>query len=64
MSLRQKFDIATMVMLITMSWVFFYASIKYSSTSVAVIYACSARFFSSVFEPLINKKKFCISAFY
>jgi len=62
-SLKEKFDIAKVGMVITMSWVFFYASIKYSNISIAVVCACLASFFTAVFEPFINKTSFRPSEF-
>ncbi|MFD2939428.1 DMT family transporter [Flavobacterium notoginsengisoli] len=44
--------------LITIHWIFFYASIKYSNISIGVVCYCLTSFFTAVFEPIINKKKF------
>jgi drug/metabolite transporter (DMT)-like permease len=60
---KQKFDIAKIGMLITIHWVFFYGSIKYSNISIGVVCYSLTSFFTAVFEPLINKKKFVITEF-
>jgi drug/metabolite transporter (DMT)-like permease len=58
---REKFKIAQIGILISLSWVLFYASIKYSNISIGVICYCMASFFTSIFEPLINNRRFRIS---
>ena len=63
LSLRDKLNMAKVGTLITLSWVLFYASIKYSNISVGVICYCTASFFTAIFEPLINKRKFRPSEF-
>ncbi len=55
---RQKFDIAKIGMLITIHWVFFYGSIKYANISIGVVCYCLTSFFTAIFEPIINKKRF------
>lgn len=55
---KEKLNIARVGMLITIHWIFFYGSIKYSNISVGVTCYCLTSFFTAVFEPLINKKKF------
>lgn len=57
-SFREKIAIAKVGMLITTHWLFFYGSIKYSNISIGVICYCLTSFFTAVFEPLINKRKF------
>jgi len=59
--LRQKFDIGKIGLLLTLHWIFFYASIKYSNISIGVVCYCLASLFTAIFEPLINKKPFSIS---
>lgn len=44
--------------LITIHWIFFYASIKYSNISIGVVCYCLTSFFTAIFEPIINRKKF------
>ncbi|MDV7696034.1 DMT family transporter [Chryseobacterium soli] len=48
-------------LLITMHWLFFYASIKYSNISIGVVCYCLTSFFTAVFKPLIDSEKFKIS---
>jgi drug/metabolite transporter (DMT)-like permease len=55
---RNKLDIAKVGMLITLHWVFFYGSIKYSNISIGVVCFCLTSFFTAILEPLINRKKF------
>lgn len=57
-SFKEKIAIAKVGMLITTHWLFFYGSIKYSNISIGVICYCLTSFFTAVFEPLINKRKF------
>lgn len=59
--LKEKFDIAKIGMFITVHWVFFYASIKYSNISVGVVCYCLTSFFTAVFSPFINRQKFNLS---
>lgn len=60
-NLRQKFNIGKIGLLLTLHWIFFYASIKYSNISIGVICYCLTSLFTAIFEPLINKKPFSIS---
>ena len=60
-TLKGKFDIAKIGLLITIHWVFFYASIKYSNISIGVVCYCLTSFFTAVFKPLIDKTKFKFS---
>lgn len=55
---REKYDIAKVGLLITIHWVFFYGSIKYSNISIGVVCYSLTSFFTAIFEPLINRKKF------
>jgi drug/metabolite transporter (DMT)-like permease len=57
-TLKEKFDIAKIGLLITIHWVFFYASIKYSNISIGVVCYCLTSFFTAFFKPLINRTKF------
>ncbi|GAA4208229.1 DMT family transporter [Pedobacter jeongneungensis] len=58
---KEKFHITKIGMFITVHWVFFYASIKYSNISVGVVCYCLTSFFTAVFSPLINRQKFNLS---
>lgn len=57
-STKEAFKIARVGLLITIHWLFFYASIKYSNISIGVVCYCLTSFFTAIFEPLLNKKKF------
>lgn len=58
---KEKFNIARVGMLITIHWVFFYGSIKYSNISIGVVCYSLTSFFTAIFEPVINRKKFVFS---
>lgn len=60
-STREKIHIAKVGLLITLHWLFFYASIKYSNISIGVVCYCLTSFFTAVFKPLIDREKFKIS---
>ena len=55
---EEKWRMAKVGMLITIHWVFFYASIKYSNISIGVICYSLTSFFTALFKPLIDKNKF------
>jgi drug/metabolite transporter (DMT)-like permease len=59
--LNEKFSISKIGMFITVHWVFFYASIKYSNISVGVVCYCLTSFFTAIFAPLINRHRFNLS---
>lgn len=61
LSLLQKVGIGKFGLLITIHWVFFYASIRYSNISVGVICYCLTSLFTALLDPLINRKQFSIS---
>lgn len=63
-SLREKLAIAKNGLLITASWLLFYASIKYSNISIGVVCYCMASFFTAIFAPIINKTRFKSSEFF
>jgi len=54
---RDQWEIVKVGMLITVHWIFFYGSIKYSNVSIGVVCYCLTGFFSSIFYPLIDRKK-------
>lgn len=58
---KEKTRIAKVGMLITVHWLFFYASIKYSNISIGVVCYCLTSFFTAVFKPLIDRTKFQLS---
>ncbi len=51
------FKIIGVGFILAFHWVTFYGSVKYANASVAVVCISMAGFFSSVFEPLILKKR-------
>lgn len=60
-SFTNKIDIAKVGILLTLHWIFFYASIKYSNVSIGVICYCLTGFFTAIFKPVIRKQKFRLS---
>ena len=52
-----QWEIVKVGMLITVHWIFFYGSIKYSNVSIGVVCYCLTGFFTSIFNPLIDRKK-------
>lgn len=59
--LQEKLRISKAGLLITLHWIFFYASIKYSNISIGVVCYCLTSFFTAIFKPLIDREKFKIS---
>ncbi|MNJ92390.1 EamA-like transporter family protein [compost metagenome] len=57
-STKDILNIANGGLLITIHWIFFYGSIKFSNISIGVVCYCLTSFFTAVLEPVINKKKF------
>lgn len=53
--------IAVAGLLLGLHWIFFYGSIKYSNISVGVVCFSLAGFFTAIFSPLINRKRFILS---
>lgn len=60
-SLNEKWSIAKSGLLITIHWIFFYGSIKYSNISIGVVCFCLTSFFTAFFKPLIYRQKFRIT---
>jgi len=60
-SFGEKWDIARVGLLITVHWIFFYASIKYSNISVGVVCYSLTSFFTALFKPMIDRKPFVLS---
>ncbi|MCY4779760.1 DMT family transporter [Sphingobacterium sp. UT-1RO-CII-1] len=58
---KEKAKIAQTGILLTFSWVFFFAGIKYSNISIGVVCFCMASFFTAFLEPILNKSPFRIS---
>ena len=63
-NIGKKLAIAKNGLLITASWLLFYASIKYSNISIGVVCYCMASFFTAIFAPIINKTRFKRSEFF
>lgn len=60
LSLKEIIKIGSIGFLVMLHWIFFYASIKLSSISVAMICLSSIALFASILEPLVNRKRFDI----
>lgn len=56
LSTKEKLDVGKVGLFITIHWVFFYASIKYSNISIGVVCYCLTSFFTAIFNGLIKKK--------
>ncbi len=56
-SLAETMKIFGVGAIVALHWVFFYGSIKYSNISVAVTCLSAIGFFTSLFEPLIYRRK-------
>lgn len=48
-------------LLLGLHWIFFYGSIKYSNISVGVVCFSVVGFFTAIFAPLINRRRFVLS---
>jgi len=59
-SSKEVLKITKLGLLITVHWIFFYASIKYSNISIGVVCYCLTSFFTAMFEPLLNRKRFSV----
>lgn len=55
---RQKLKIARVGVLITIHWLFFYGSIKYSNISIGVVCFSLTSFFTAIFKPLLERRRF------
>jgi drug/metabolite transporter (DMT)-like permease len=58
LSMKELVRISGIGILVMLHWVAFYASIKLSSISVAMICLSSIALFASIIEPLVNRTKF------
>jgi drug/metabolite transporter (DMT)-like permease len=54
---RKSIDLFAVGAIISLHWVTFYGSLKYSNVSVSVTCLSAIGFFTSLFEPLIRKRK-------
>lgn len=59
--MKEKFKIAKVGILITVHWLFFYGSIKYSNISIGVVCFSLTSFFTAIFKPLLSKERYVIS---
>lgn len=57
-SLKAVMKIAGCGMLLAVHWVAFFASIKHSNVSVGVVCIATSCFFTTIIDPLINRKRF------
>lgn len=58
---KEFLNLAFIGCLVSLHWLFFYASIKYSNASVGVVCMSTISLFTSIIEPLFFGKKFKIS---
>lgn len=58
LTFKDKLNIARVGVIITIHWVLFYGSIKYSNISIGVVCFSLTSFFTAVLSPLIQRKKF------
>lgn len=54
---RDVLKIVGVGLLLTMHWLFFYASIKYSNVSIGVVCFSMSGFFTAIFEPVIKRRR-------
>lgn len=54
-TLKEKINIGKIGLFITIHWVFFYASIKYSNISIGVVCYCLTSFFTALLKPIIDR---------
>jgi drug/metabolite transporter (DMT)-like permease len=59
--LKDRLKIAQVGVIITIHWLFFYGSIKYSNVSIGVVCYALTSCFTAILVPIINKKKFILT---
>jgi drug/metabolite transporter (DMT)-like permease len=59
--LKDRWRIAKVGLIITIHWLFFYGSIKYSNVSIGVVCYALTSCFTAILVPIINKKRFVVS---
>ncbi|MFC6102142.1 DMT family transporter [Olivibacter domesticus] len=59
--MAEQFAVGKVGIFLAIHWVFFYASIKYANISIGAVCYCLTSFFTAIFEPLINRRKFSMS---
>lgn len=57
-TLRTKFNLMCIGVVVALHWVFFYGSIKYANVSISLICLSCISFFTALLEPIIVKTKF------
>lgn len=60
MPMRDILRIGGVGLLLTLHWIFFYASIKASNVSIGVVCFSITGFFTAIFEPLINRRRLSV----
>ncbi|MBX2953865.1 MAG: EamA family transporter [Leadbetterella sp.] len=60
-SWKDRLNIALVGLIITIHWLFFYGSIKYSNVSIGVVCYALTSCFTALLVPLINRKRFVFS---
>lgn len=60
-SWKDKLNIAFVGLIITIHWLFFYGSIKYSNVSIGVVCYALTSCFTALLVPVINKRPFVVS---
>ncbi len=58
---KDKLTIASVGLIITIHWLFFYGSIKYANVSIGVVCYALTSCFTALFVPFIHKKRFVFS---
>ena len=54
---KAMLEIGLLGIIMALHWVFFYASIKHSNVSIAVVCFALSCFFTAIFEPIINRTR-------
>ncbi len=57
-TLKDFWHIAWVGLLLAIHWLLFYASIKYSNVSIAVVCFASVGFFTAIFDPICSRRRF------
>ena len=61
LALKDMIKISAVGLVIALHWVTFYASVKYSTVSVALVCFSATGFFTAIFEPLLLRKKIVVA---
>lgn len=57
LSVRETLRIFAVGIIVALHWVTFYGSVKYGNVSIAVVCISASGFFTSFFDPLINRRR-------